>query len=234
MDLMSEQAVKDLLMKCGAICEGHFVFTKKEIPPGSGKWAYFHGDTYVNKDQAYWLPSNLAVLANEIAKRLVGRRIDVIVGPEKGAIGLAPLVALALTEIQHKELLPPWGEVAACFAEKVGEEAMAIKRVFSEHLKDNPLNLWVAEDIGNSGSSARKTVRAIKDIGSIPVGVSFLAARRIITPDDMDGVPVEWLTLVEGEMWPEDDCPLCKEDGFESVSLTAGKGQDFLKRKGIL
>ncbi len=230
---MNEAEVQETLKSCDAMFEGHVVFTKKEIPAGSGNWVYRHGDTYVNKDEAFWLPSHLWQLSVETADRLVGKRIDVIVGPEKGAIGFAPMVAVNLTWKQDQKLLPPWGEVAACYSEKEGEEKMVIKRVFSGHIEDYPgCRVWIAEDIGNSGSSARKSVRAARACGAEVVGVSFIAARRILTSDDMDGVPVEWLTLVEGEMWPEEDCPLCKKNGVKSVSTSVGKGADFLKRIG--
>ena len=232
---MSDDRAIQLLKQCGAIYDGHVVFTKKEIPPGSGKWEYFHGDRYVNKDVAYLFPQTLYRLAYMTAQRLVGKKIDVILGIEKGAIAIAPMTAVALTALQYNILLPDWGEVASCFAEKDGEEKMVIKRVFREFLLAKPgLNVWITEDIGNSGSSARKCVRAVRELNQNPIGVSFLVVRKIITADEMDGVPVDWLTLVEGNMWPEDECLKCKEEGIESVSQTVGKGEDFLRRKGII
>jgi len=233
-EILSDEQISRTFTDCHAIYDGHVVFTKKEIPAGSGKWAYFHGDRYVDKCELIWLPTNLNKLARETARRLVGKKIDVIVGPEKGAISLATLVAIHLTEMQDSALLPAWGEVAACFSEKVGTEKMEIKRVFAEHIRNNPgCNVWICEDIGNSGSSARKTVIAARELGANVVGVSFLGVRRLITSDDMDGVPVEWLIMIKGLMWPEDECALCKRDGVGSVSLTVGKGEDFLKRKEV-
>jgi len=231
---MTESEVRKTLEECGAIFNGHVVFTKKEIPPGSGNWFYFHGDSYVSKEMLYLRPAHMQMLAEEIARRLIGKKIDIIVGPALGAIGLAPMVANALTAIQHESLVPTFG-VASCFAEKVGEEAMAIKRIFANYIKQVPgINIWITEDIGNSGSSARKTVRAARELGANVVGVSFLATRHVLTPDDMDGVPVDWLAQFEVEMWPEDECPLCEKHGFRSVSRFFGKGENFLKRKGLL
>jgi hypothetical protein len=36
------------------------------------------------------------------------------------------------------------------------------------------------------------------------------------------------------EMYKEDECPICKEKGFDSVRTDLGKGKEFLQRKGIL
>ncbi len=234
---MNEKEVVQILSDIGAIKKGHFVFTPKEIPPGSGKYENFHGDTYVDKDETFWLPHYLIKIAHEIAHRLVDKKIDIIVGPEKGAIGLAPLIANRLNEIQNMELLPLYwgGNIAAAYSEKDGQDKMIIKRCFAKHIKEHPgCNVWIAEDIGNSGSSARKTVQAAQELGANVVGVSLIAARKKLTSEDVGGVPVEWLALVEGEIWPEDSCPLCEKNGFKSVRTDVGHGKNFLKRKGLI
>lgn len=235
---MKEAKILKMLSDIGAIKKGHFVFTPKEIPPGSGNWQHFHGDVYVDKDETFWRPKILQKLALETAKRLVGKKIDVIIGPEKGAIGLAPLIATALNEIQNCEFLPLYwggGDIAAGYSEKDGQDKMIIKRCFARHIKDHPgCNVWIAEDIGNSGSSARKTVHAAQELEANVVGVSLIAARKELTPEDVGGVPVEWLVLVKGNMWPEDDCLLCAKDGPESVHTDVGHGKNFLKRKRLV
>jgi len=229
------------LERCNAYAVGHFVLTPKEVPPGSGNWVNFHANSYVNKDEAYWTPTELKILAHEIALQYVGQRVDVVVGPEKGAISLATLVALELADLQDSSLLPPSGCVHACWAEKVGAEEMVIGRVFGPHIKGMPdCKVLVVEDIGVSASSARKTILAAQKLGAEVIGVAFITLRTEVTEADLAGVKETCLLFVPIDKWLEEPgpdgepCPMCQQDGFESVSLTIGKGKEFLIRKGIL
>lgn len=221
-----------LLQACGAIKDGHFVLTPKKV---GDEWKNFHAGVYVDKDAAYWQSVVLWRLAYLIARHYVGIPIDVVIGPEMGAVGLAPMVAIHLTMIQEPELLPPWGCVASCWANKDGVEQMAIKRgAFIAPIQENPgLRALVAEDIGTSGGSALKTITAARNLGMIVEHVSFLAARQEFSAEDLGGAAPYWLVLAELEKWPEESCPLCHAAGPESVDLRVGKGLDFLRRIGL-
>lgn len=231
---------KTAIESCGAVKNGHFVLTPKEIPPGSGNWRDFHADVYVNKDEAYWTPMELRVMARQMILPYIGKKVDAIVGPEKGAISLATLASLELTELQDPELLPPSGCIHACWAEKEGKERMIIGRIFKEHILSMPgCKVLIVEDIGVSGSSARKTVLAAQELGAEVIGVAFIAIRKKLTEDDLAGAKPTWLLFIPINMWPEkpeegeEPCPMCREDGMASVSLSIGKGKEFYQREGI-
>lgn len=94
----------------------------------------------------------------------------------------------------------------------------------------------IVEDIINSGATVQKTKKAVEDAGGIVVGVGALCNRSggNVTAETL-GVPELFSLLdLEMKMYKEDDCPICKENGLESVRTDLGKGKEFLQRIGKL
>ncbi len=94
----------------------------------------------------------------------------------------------------------------------------------------------VVEDVINSGVTVVKTVDAIRAAGGEVIGVGALCNRSggKVTANTL-GVP-ELFSLLDlrMEMFKEDECPICKEHGPESVRTDLGKGKEFLVRKGLI
>ncbi len=94
----------------------------------------------------------------------------------------------------------------------------------------------VVEDIINSGTTVIKTIDAIRAAGGEVVGVGALCNRGggKVTANTL-GVP-ELFSLLDlrMEMFKEDECPICKAYGPESVRTDLGKGKEFLLRKGLI
>lgn len=94
----------------------------------------------------------------------------------------------------------------------------------------------VVEDIINSGLTVIKTVDAIRAAGGEILGVGALCNRSggKVTANIL-GVPELFSLLdLQMEMFKEEECPLCKENGPESVRTDLGKGKEFLIRAGLI
>jgi len=93
----------------------------------------------------------------------------------------------------------------------------------------------VVEDIINSGATVGKTIGAIKAAGGEVVGVGALCNRSggKVTAGNLCVPELFSLLDLQMEMFKEDECPICKEKGPESVRTDLGKGKEFLIRMGL-
>lgn len=226
---MNGQEVLKKLESCEAILRNtHVVLTPKEDPPGSGNYRHFHSDGYVWKDRLYEDSGVYAALAQEIANRIDTSRYDVpefVVGPEKGAIALASLVAIHLSGLCG-------GLVRSAYAEKRSGGGFTIGRGFGRKLRGS--SVLVVEDIAVSGTTIRDTIEAVDQAGGIVILAFAICAREDI---DTKGVPFQCLCKVRDmSRWPEEDCPRCHDQawGPQSVRLDVNShGREFLARKGL-
>lgn len=94
----------------------------------------------------------------------------------------------------------------------------------------------IVEDIINSGSTVVKTRDAVVAAGGTVIGVGCLCNRSSerVTAQTLGVQELFSLLNLNMEMFPEDNCPICKENGFESVRTDLGKGKEFLVRKGLV
>jgi len=226
--------IKQRFNEIGAIITGsHFVYTPKEVPPGSGIWKWFHGPDYVAKEVALEDPLITEEAAKFLAEQFRGQKIDLVIGPELGAIILAHEVAFQLTKIQPRELIPvEWGCVRNLYAEKKDREQkgtlMVIRRGFDKRIPGR--NVLVTEDVLTSGGSARRTVEAVQALGGKVVGLAVLCNRGNVQPEAVGNVPITAIFEVQMPMYPVEEGSLCAA-GVQ-VRTDFGKGADFLKRKG--
>jgi len=123
-------------------------------------------------------------------------------------------------------------KVEVTYFEKIGTKRV-IKRGYNKHVEG--VKCLIVEDVINSGATVAKTRDAILEAGGEIVGVGALCNRSggKVTAETL-GVPELFSLLdVDMKMFPEDECPICKERGPASVRTDLGKGSEFLVRKGL-
>lgn len=109
-----------------------------------------------------------------------------------------------------------------------------IKRGYDKHVKDK--RCLIVEDILNTGLTVRKTCEAVLAVGGTISGIGALADRSNgqLTAESFNVPELFVLLKLNMEMFKEDECPVCRERGFQSVRTDLGKGKEFLQRKGLL
>ena len=178
---MTENEVKDLLVKYGALLEGHFLLT-------SG----LHSAQYVEKFQVLQYPRATEQLCAGFAEKFSGEKIDVVIGPVTGGIVLA------------HETAKHFG-TRAIFAERDNGQ-MAIKRGFEIKPGERVL---VVEDIVTTGGSVKEVIEVVTAMGGIVAGVAMLVDRSGGTVDF--GAPAKALLTLQIKNYKPDECPLCKQ-----------------------
>lgn len=124
------------------------------------------------------------------------------------------------------------GIIRAMYTEKIGTERV-IKRGYDAYVRGKR-GLGV-EDILNTGLTVAKTRDAVLEAGGEVVAVACLCNRSggKVTAGTLCVPELFSLLDLDMKMFPEADCPICKEKGPESVRTDLGKGKDFLVRVGI-
>lgn len=179
---MTEQDVKDILIKTQAIMEGHFLLT-------SG----LHSPLYVEKFNVLQHPKYTEQLCQALAEKFADQNIQTVVGPVTGGILLAHETGKALG-------------TRAIFTERENGK-MTFRRGF--HLEPGE-RVLIVEDIVTTGGSIKEVLNVVKINGGIPVGIGMLVDRsggRV----DFGGVPYESLVHLDVEAHKPEDCPLCRE-----------------------
>ena len=177
---MTEAEVKELLLKHGAILEGHFLLT-------SG----LHSGMYVEKFQVLQYPKATEKLCEGFAEKFKDEKIDVVIGPVTGGIILA------------HETAKHFG-TRAIFAER-DNGRMTIKRGFEIQPAERVL---IVEDIVTTGGSVMEVIDVVREWGGIVAGVAMLVDRSGGTVDF--GVPAKALLTLKIETFTPENCPLCK------------------------
>lgn len=146
---MTEEEVKDLLVKTNAIMNGHFLLT-------SG----LHSPHYVEKFNVLQHPKYTQQLCEAMAEKFKDANIETVVGPMTGGILLAHETGKALG-------------TRAIFTERV-DGKMTFRRGFHLHPGERCL---IVEDIVTTGGSIKEVIDVVKANGGIPVAVSMLVDR---------------------------------------------------------
>jgi len=204
---MDQKAILAIMGEVQAvIADSHFVYT-------SGK----HGSAYVNKDALYPHTFVTKQLCRLIAEHFRNDVIEAVVAPAIGGVILTQWVADHLTAITHREVL-------AIYAEKSGD-GFAFNRGYGELIPGR--NILVVEDILNTGGSASKVIKAVRDIDGVVIGLGALCNRGGVTAESLGGIPKLFaLVDIALDAYDEKDCPLCKEG--VPINVTVGKGKEFL------
>ncbi len=226
--LLSQQEIKDIFAKANAIItDDHFVYAKKET-------GWFHGSDYVNKDAIYPYTRLVSTLCKEIADNFWHVGPKIVIGPTVGAVILSQWTAHWLAPYEHQlEVLAVYADKDVFeMGEKVGPRRV-IRRGYDKHVKGK--KCLIVEDVINSGATVAKTRYAILEAGGEIIGVGALCNRSggKVTAETLKVPELFSLINLDMKMFPEDECPICKERGPKSVRTDLGKGKDFLVRKGL-
>ena len=177
---MTQEEVRALLVKTGAIMDGHFLLT-------SG----LHSPHYVEKFNVLQHPDYTAQLCAAMAEKFKDAQIETVVGPVTGGILLAHETGKSLG-------------TRAIFTERV-DGKMTFRRGFSLHAGERVL---IVEDIVTTGGSIKEVIEVVKAAGAVPVAVSMLVDRSGGKADFGD-VPSTALLTMDVETYAPETCPLC-------------------------
>ena len=178
--MMTQEEVRALLVKTGAIMDGHFLLT-------SG----LHSPHYVEKFNVLQHPAYTAQLCAAMAEKFKDAQIETVVGPMTGGILLAHETGKSLG-------------TRAIFTERV-DGKMTFRRGFSLRAGERVL---IVEDIVTTGGSIKEVIEVVKAAGAVPVAVSMLVDRSGGKADFGD-VPSTALLTMDVETYSPDTCPLC-------------------------
>ncbi len=179
---MTQEEVKELLVKTNAIMNGHFVLT-------SG----LHSPHYVEKFNVLQHPKYTEQLCKAMAEKFKDSQIETVVGPMTGGILLAHETGKALG-------------TRAIFTERVNGK-MTFRRGFALHKGERCL---IVEDIVTTGGSIREVIDVVKTAGGIPVAVSMLVDRSG-GKATFEDVPSTALLNMDVETYEPATCPLCQK-----------------------
>ena len=177
---MTQEEVRALLVKTGAIMDGHFLLT-------SG----LHSPHYVEKFNVLQHPAYTAQLCAAMAEKFKDAQIETVVGPVTGGVLLAHETGKSLG-------------TRAIFTERV-DGKMTFRRGFSLHKGERVL---IVEDIVTTGGSIKEVIEVVKAAGAVPVAVSMLVDRSGGKADFGD-VPAAALLTMDVETYAPESCPLC-------------------------
>ena len=177
---MTQEEVRALLVKTGAIMDGHFLLT-------SG----LHSPHYVEKFNVLQHPAYTAQLCAAMAEKFKDAQIETVVGPVTGGILLAHETGKSLG-------------TRAIFTERV-DGKMTFRRGFSLRAGERVL---IVEDIVTTGGSIKEVIKVVKAAGAVPVAVSMLVDRSGGKADFSD-VPSTALLTMDVETYAPETCPLC-------------------------
>jgi orotate phosphoribosyltransferase len=219
-----EEEIKKLYEKHKSIITGsHFVYTPKD-----GRW--FHGYDYVSKE----LLGRTSEVGNRVAEIIATHyfmaalRIDTVTGPELGIFFFIPLIRDYLTDLYKEDII----SVPCEKKDKNYPNApFYFKGIYEPDIRGK--RVLVVEDVLTSGGSAKRVVEAVKVLDGQVVGLAALCNRGRVTAEAVGGVPIFSLLDVEMEMFPEEECPICKEKGPDSVRTDLGKGAEWLRMKAV-
>ena len=178
--MMTQEEVRALLVKTGAIMDGHFLLT-------SG----LHSPHYVEKFNVLQHPAYTAQLCAAMAEKFKDAQIETVVGPVTGGILLAHETGKSLG-------------TRAIFTERV-DGKMTFRRGFSLREGERVL---IVEDIVTTGGSIKEVIEVVKAAGAVPVAVSMLVDRSGGKANFGD-VPHTALLTMEVETYTPETCPLC-------------------------
>jgi len=201
--------VQELLKKANAlITDDHLVYT-------SGK----HGSVYINKDALYPHTAMASEVGKMFAEKYKDEDIDVVVAPALGGIILSQWTAHHLSAIKGKEVL-------GIYAEKDAEKNLVFTRGYDKLVKGK--NALVVEDITNTGGSAKKLIKSIKEAGGTVVAACVMVNRdpKNVTTETM-GAPFDALSVIEAAAYEEEDCPLCKDN--VPINTEVGHGKKYME-----
>ena len=154
---MPQSEIDGTFSQVGAILDnGHFVYASRK-----------HGKAYVNKDGAYVFPTATNRLCREMARRMRGQGIEVVLAPATGGVILSGVVASHLSRFSKTA-------VPSLFAERdIADGELEFKRGYDKELRPGKRVVAVVGELGD-GVGARSLIAAIRRTGAIVIGLGAL------------------------------------------------------------
>ncbi len=193
-----ERVLRQLLTETGALV------VNTHVKLASGR----HSDRYIEKTALLRRADHCQVIADMIVQNFINKGVEVVIGPAIGAVGLAAIVALRMSQGRIGSANVEWG-----FAEPVRDSGgqlvlYELKRGFAQMVEDK--RVLVVEDIVTSGISSNLVVKAVRANRGKVVGLGVIINRGRVTSADV-GHPGSFRPLMTVDMpsYDSEDCPLC-------------------------
>lgn len=191
------------------LTDDHFVYT-------SGK----HGSVYINKDLLYIHTEIASEVGKLFAENAGDMPIDVVAAPALGGIVLSQWTAFHLTQIRGKE-------VVAVYTEKTQDKNQVFTRGYDQIVKNK--NVFVIEDLVTTGTSVRKVIDSVRQVGGKVVQVGVMVNRSPenaqVTEITLDS-PFFALGRLPVEVYDADSCVLCLVK--KPINTKIGHGKKFV------
>ena len=193
---MTEKEVLTIFKNEKAYLSGHFLLS-------SG----LHSPNYMQCALLLQKPWIAEQLCRELAKKLKGIKIDIIIGPALGGILVAHEMGRAL-------------KVRSIFAERVEGEFM-LRRGFE--LKKNE-HVLVVEDVITTGKSSREVIELVTRTGAKTTAVASLVDRTGIE-GGMSLFDQDFYSLlkIDIQTYKPELCPLCRQ-GKAALTKPGSRG----------
>jgi len=164
----------------GGFLRGHFALT-------SGA----HSSGYVQSSQILGRPEFTEPMAADLAARFADAGVTAVVGPALGGAILAYAVGRRLG-------------VRVVYAERI-QGILSLARGYQIAPDDRVL---VVEDVLITGRTIEETIEMVRLAGASVVGVGVILDRSCGAVSF--GVRSEYLAAYDFDVYPPDDCPLCR------------------------
>ncbi len=188
--------VEPILVKCGAMLEGHFLLS-------SGK----HSSRYFQCARLLQYPDQAATVVAGIVERIradqkaKGFVCESVIGPAMGGIVVAYELGRQLG-------------LSAFFTERDDEGNMCLRRGFE--IKPGE-KIIIAEDVVTTGKSTLETAERIKELGGEVVAAICIVDRRPANSAEPFPWPLYAAARIPAVLYDSGDCPLCKEGRLPAV-----------------
>lgn len=246
---MTQSEVALMFMQAEVLLEGHFVFAS-----GRHGDTYINKDAlYPYVCRTMYLAQALAehnwplpidavigpekggiILAHDVAYCLnfTTNHKTHAVYVEKELIPLCSADSCVGIKIQYEKLFLD-GIKTQSFELCVGQSLLKetgkfiIKRGYEKFLKGK--NVLVVEDILTTGSTIKKVIEAVRNVGGNVISVGALCNRGGVTAAALGVQELFSLAVMPLQSWAPEECPLCKEN--IPVRMDVEKGSQVLSQK---
>lgn len=177
---LSSEQVIKMFEASGGFLVGHFALT-------SGA----HSSGYVQASQILGRPEFTEPMAADLAQRFEGEGVTCVVGPALGGAILAYAVGRRLG-------------VRVVYAERI-QGILGFARGYPIAPDDRVL---ITEDVLITGRTIEETIEIVRLAGATVAGVGVILDRS--GGSVTFGVRTEFLAAYDFDVYPPDDCPLCR------------------------
>lgn len=221
--------MEDVLLRCGAVTEGHFISTKG-----------LHLSRYINAIKIGVNPLVLSELCRsmvnnqEFVKLARQKRPGFIACPAEAAIGFCTMLGYWYNEYcNYTTSGCPYfpRPVATLYASKDPEQPdHFIFRREQEKALAGKKGI-VLDDLGTTGSSVKGVVEAVRENGGEVCMVTYAIIRGNVTPESVGGVETIWAPLTLNlDGFTAEECPMCAQ-GIP-INLELGHGRTYVAEHG--